>query len=140
MDKPKRRVLVVDDEASITKVVGKRLEVAGYEVLIAVDGQEGLTKAKLGKPDVIILDLMMPKMNGFEVCAAMKQDPQLKHIPIIIFTGKGQGMDEQLSRECGADAYITKPHKAEDLIEQIEVLLGHVLPDPPPDTPPQHPA
>ena len=140
MANPKRRVLVVDDEASITKVVSKRLEVAGYEVLIAVDGQEGMTKAKLGKPYVIVLDLMMPKMNGFEVCAAIKQDPQLKHIPIIIFTGKGQGMDEKLARECGADAYITKPHKPEELIEQIEALLAHVLPDTPPESPQENPA
>ena len=132
MTKAKRRVLVVDDEPSIIKVVGKRLEVAGYEVLTAMDGQEGLTKARLGRPDVIVLDLMMPKLNGFEVCAALKQDPQFQHIPIIIFTGKGKGMDEQLCRECGANAYLTKPHRPEELIEQIEALLANVLPDEPP--------
>ena len=134
---PQRRVLLVDDEPSIIKVVGKRLQVAGYEVVTAVDGQDGLTKARLGKPDVIILDLMLPKMSGMEVCAALKQDPAYQQIPIIIFTGKGQAMDEKLCRECGANAYITKPHDADTLIEQIEILLANVLPDAPlPDAPP----
>ena len=136
----KRRVLLVDDETSIIKVVGKRLEVAGYEVLTAMDGDEGLTKASLGNPDVIVLDLMMPKVNGFEVCAALKKDPKYQHIPVIIFTGKGRAMDEQICRECGANAYLTKPHKPEELIEQIEALLANVLPEssppPPQETPP----
>ena len=138
----RRRVLLVDDEPSIIKVVGKRLEVAGYEVLTAMDGDEGLTKARLGKPDVIVLDLMMPKVNGFEVCAALKKDPKYQHIPVVIFTGKGRPMDEQLCRECGANAYITKPHKPEELIEQIEALLAHVLPEPsqePPEPPQENP-
>ena len=132
MGQGKRRVLLVDDEPSIIKVVGKRLEVAGYEVLTAMDGQDGLTKARLGRPDVIILDLMMPKMSGMEVCAALKQDVRLQHIPVIIFTGKGQEMDERVCRELGANAYMTKPHDATALIEQIEALLSHVLPDQPP--------
>ena len=132
----KRRVLLVDDEASIVKIVGKRLEVAGYEVLIAMDGEEGLTKARLGRPDIVILDLMMPKKNGFEVCAELKKDPQYRHIPVIIFTGKGRDMDEQICRECGANAYLTKPHKPEDLIEQIEGLLANVLPESAQENPP----
>ena len=127
----RRRVLLVDDEPSIIKVVGRRLEIAGYEVLTAMDGDEGLTKARLGNPDVIVLDLMMPKINGFEVCAALKKDPKYQQIPVIIFTGKGRLMDEQLCRECGANAYITKPHKPQELIEQIEALLAHVLPETP---------
>jgi two-component system alkaline phosphatase synthesis response regulator PhoP len=124
-----RRVLLVDDEPSIIKTVGKRLELAGYEVLTALDGQDGLAKAKVGRPDVIILDLMMPKLSGFEVCNALKADPAYKHIPIIIFTGKGQEMDERLCRELGAEAYISKPHDATTLLEQIEALLSHVLPE-----------
>ena len=131
----KRRVLLIDDEPSIIKVVGKRLEVAGYEVMTALDGQDGLTKAKLGSPDIIILDIMMPKMSGFEVCAALKKDPQYQHIPIVIFTGKGKDMDEKLSRELGANAYISKPHTADDLVEQIEILLANVLPPQSPEPP-----
>ena len=132
MAEGRRRVLLVDDEPAIIKVIGKGLEAAGYEVLSAMDGEDAMTKAQLGHPDVIILDLMLPKKSGFEVCAALKKDPQFQRIPIIIFTGKGQEMDEKLCRELGADAYITKPHASKALIEQIEALLANVLPDEPP--------
>ncbi|MBI4598471.1 MAG: response regulator [Candidatus Omnitrophica bacterium] len=131
MAQGKRRVLLVDDEPAIVKTVGKRLEVAGYEVLIAMDGEDALTKARLGQPDVIILDLMLPKRSGYDVCSTLKNDPTYRAIPIIIFTGKGQEMDETLCRELGANAYISKPRQAKALIEQIEALLGHVLPEPP---------
>ena len=124
---PHRRVLLIDDEPAIVKTVGKRLELAGFEVLTAADGAEGLTKAQLGKPDVIILDLMMPKLNGFEVCAKLKKDPQLQRIPIIIFTAKGGEADERLCREIGADAYITKSHQSKAIIEQIEAILGRLF-------------
>jgi DNA-binding response OmpR family regulator len=122
-----RRVLIVDDERAITKVIGKRLEVAGYEVIVAADGEDGLSKARLGRPDAIILDLMMPKMNGMEVCVALKRDPQYQHIPVLIFTAKGQPMDEQLCRECGADAFLNKAAQASVIIEQVEALLGRLL-------------
>ena len=131
-DRKPRRILLVDDEPSILKVVGRRLELAGYEVVTALDGEEGLSKAKLGRPDAIILDLMMPKLNGFEVCAQLKGDPAHQHIPIIIFTAKGKEMDERLCREIGADAYISKPMQATALLEQLEALLGNVLPGSPP--------
>ena len=124
----KRRVLLVDDERDIVKFIGKGLEVAGYEVLTALDGEEALTKAALGRPEVIILDLMLPKRSGFELCALLKKDPQLRTVPIIIFTGKGGEMDERLCRELGADAYLTKPHTSSALIEQIEALLGTLPP------------
>ena len=136
MAEGRRRVLLVDDEPVIIKVIGKGLEAAGYEVLTAMDGEDAMTKVQLGHPDVIILDLMLPKKSGFEVCAALKKDPRFQRIPIIIFTGKGQQMDETLCRELGANAYITKPHASKALIEQIEALLAHVLPDQPSGDPP----
>ena len=103
---------------------------AGYEVLTAMDGEEGLTKARLGNPNVIILDLMLPRRSGFEVCAALKEDPRYQQIPSIIFTGKGQEMDERLCRELGANAYLSKPNQAKALIEQIEAVLGSTLSSP----------
>lgn len=127
MEQRKIRVLLVDDEPSILKTVSKRLELTGYEVMTATDGQDGLAKARLGKPDVVILDLMMPGLTGMEVCAALKNDPQYRSIPVIIFTAKNQEMDEKLSRECGADAYITKAQQSKAVIEQIESLLGRLL-------------
>ena len=128
----KQRVLLVDDEPSIIKIIGKGLQVAGYEVVTAMDGEEAMTKAQLANPDVILLDLMLPKKSGFEVCAALKKDPHYARIPIIIFTGKGQEMDEKLCRELGADAYLSKPHGAKALIEQIEAILGALPPPSPP--------
>ena len=129
MDNGKRRILLVDDEPSIIKVVGKRLELAGFEVVVAVDGQEALAKARLAHPDAIILDLMLPKMSGLEVCAALKEDQRYCRIPIIIFTGKGQDLiDEKLCRECKADAYLNKSRRTSELIEQVEALLGRALP------------
>ena len=123
----KIRVLLVDDEPAILKTIGKRLELTGYEVITAADGEEGLNQAKAAGPDVIILDLMLPKMNGMEVCATLKQDPLYRHIPVIIFTARGGEMDEKLCRECGADAYITKAQQSKILIEQVDILLMRVL-------------
>ena len=120
-DKP--RILLVDDEPSITKVVGKRLELAGFEVVIASDGQEGLQKAQTQSPNLIILDLMLPKLNGFEVCTMLKGDARFKSVPIILFSAKAQEKDEKMGKECGADAYVTKPFKGETLLEQIKTLL-----------------
>src|SRR5262245_2555489 len=100
----KPRILLVDDEPSIVKMVGKRLEVEGVEVLIAVDGQDGLTKARAESPDLIVLDLMLPQLNGYEVCTMLKQDTRYRHIPIVLFTAKAQEKDEKLGMECGANA------------------------------------
>lgn len=120
-------MLLVDDEPGLIKTIGKRLEVSGYEVVTAMDGEDALAKARLGRPDVIILDLMLPKLSGMEVCVALKQDASTQRIPVIIFTAKGRGMDEQLCRECGADAYINKAQQSKTLLEQVEGLLGTVL-------------
>jgi len=118
------RILIVDDEPSIVKMVGKRLEVEGFDVLIAMDGQEGLTKAQAESPDLVILDLMLPKLNGYEVCTMLKQDTRYQKIPIMLFTAKAQAKDEQLGMECGANAYMRKPFQAKELIEKIRLLLA----------------
>jgi DNA-binding response OmpR family regulator len=104
-------------------VVGKRLEAEGFAVLIAMDGQEGLVKAQTQHPDLIILDLMLPKLNGYEVCRLLKFDQKFQHIPMIIFTARTQQQDEQLGLECGANAYIRKPFKDQELLGTIRGLL-----------------
>jgi DNA-binding response OmpR family regulator len=119
----KLRILLVDDEPSIVKMVGKRLEVEGFEVLIAIDGQEALAKAKGERPDLVVLDLMLPKLNGYEVCTMLKQDTRYQKIPIVLFTAKAQEKDEKLGMECGADAYVRKPFRAQELLEKIRTLL-----------------
>lgn len=121
-EKPK--ILVVDDEPSVVKMVGKRLELEGFQVLIAMDGHEALTKAQTEHPDLIILDLMLPKCNGYEVCTTLKQDARTQHIPILVLTAKNQPQDEALGMACGADAYVKKPFNAQRLLEQVHGLLG----------------
>ena len=121
-DKPK--ILLVDDEPSIVKMVGKRLEVEGFEVIVAMDGQEGLQKAQTEQPHLIILDLMLPKLNGYEVCTMLKQDTRYQKIPVMMFTAKAQDKDEKLGLECGANAYMRKPFRAPELVAQIRALLA----------------
>lgn len=118
------RILIVDDEPSILKMVCKRLEVEGFEVLIAMDGQEGLAKAQAASPDLIILDLMLPKLNGYEVCTMLKQDTRYRRIPILLFTAKVHAKDEQLGVACGADAFMRKPFQGKALMDKIRTLLG----------------
>jgi DNA-binding response OmpR family regulator len=120
----KHRVLLVDDEPSIVKMVGKRLEVEGFDVLIAMDGQDALAKARAEHPDLIVLDLMLPKLNGYEVCTMLKQDTRYQKIPIVLFTAKAQEKDEKLGMECGANAYVRKPFRAQELLEKIRTLIA----------------
>ncbi len=120
----KKKILIVDDEAELVDLVKIRLEAEGYEVLKAFDGQEGLDKAKLEKPDLILLDIMMPKMDGYKVCGLLKMDARFKKIPIILFSAKAQKEDAELAKEIGADLYITKPFEASVLLAKIRELLG----------------
>ena len=119
----KKRILLVDDEEDLRKMLAFRLEAVDYEVLQAVDGQEGLNKARADKPDLIILDLMLPKLDGFKVCRMLKFDEKYKHIPVIMFTARAQKNDEELGKEMGADAYITKPFEPKALLEKMKELL-----------------
>lgn len=119
----KDRILVIDDEPDLLSLAKARLELAGYEVLTASDGEEGLEKARTSAPDLILLDLMLPKMDGFEVCEALKIDEKYKHIPIIILTVKFQPVDIRFAKALGADAYITKPFEGKELVEKIRELI-----------------
>ena len=124
MSDKRLKVLLVDDEPSIIKTVGKRLELEGFEVIIAKDGEEAFAKAETEHPDVIVLDLMLPKVNGFDVCAKLKRNKQSKDIPVItIFSGQGSPEDEVRCLELGAAAYVAKGYGATPLIAQIKALL-----------------
>lgn len=125
MDNLKRkRILLVDDEPSIIKMVGKRLEVEGFDVVVAMDGEEAFQKAQSENPDLIILDLMLPLLNGYEVCAMLKKDPLSRKIPIALFSARAQEKDEKVGLDCGADRYIRKPFKSQDLMGQVRALLS----------------
>lgn len=119
----KKRVLIVDDERDLVETISFRLEAAGYEVLSAYDGQEGLEKARDEKPDLILLDVMMPKMDGYQVCRFLKFDEDFKNIPIVMLTARGQESDKNTGAGVGADAYITKPFDSASLLLKIKELL-----------------
>ncbi len=139
MAEQKLRVLLVEDEPSIAKTVGKRLEFAGYDVIIAADGQEGLDMAKAEQPDIIILDLMLPKLSGLKVCPLLRQDERTKAIPIVIFTSRDQVVDKETCLKSGADSFVPKAAAFEVLLSELNALLkrtGKVPPTPirPPTT------
>jgi len=119
----KKRILIVDDEIELVKAIQIRLEHSGYECLVAFDGQEALGKAQKENPDLIILDLMLPKIDGYKVCGLLKADSRYKKIPIVILTARAQESDKKLSEETGADAYITKPFESQALMEKIKELV-----------------
>ncbi len=118
-----KRILVVDDEEDLVVIICKVLGYKGYEVITAHDGQEGLEKAKTEKPDLIVLDLMLPKINGYKVCGLLKKDTMYAKIPIILFTAKAQEEDIKMGQEVGADAYLTKPFEPEVLLSKIIELI-----------------
>ncbi|MFH0772277.1 MAG: response regulator [Candidatus Omnitrophota bacterium] len=120
----KKKILLVDDEKDLVETVIFQLEGSGYEVIAAYDGQEGLDKARKDNPDLIILDLMLPKIDGFKVCMMLKRDKRYMKIPIIMFTARAQESDEKLGYECGANAYITKPFESAVLLNKIKELLS----------------
>ncbi len=120
MDK-KRLILVVDDEADVVSVLSKRLEDSGYEVMAASDGQEGLQKINKEKPDLIILDIGMPRMDGYTLMRELKSNADFKSIPVIVLTARGQMQD--LFKMEGVKDYMTKPFKSEELLERIKKLL-----------------
>jgi len=119
-----KRILIVDDEVQLVEMVKMRLAAAGYETISAYDGQEGFDKAKKYKPDLIILDLMLPKMDGYKVCGLLKNDARYSKIPIIMFTARVQEEDVRLGKDLGAEEYVTKPFDPKILLSKIKELLG----------------
>ncbi len=119
----KKRILLVEDEVSLSELMKIRLEANGYEVISAYDGQEALDLAKKEKPDLIILDLMLPKIDGYKVCRLLKFDSKYEKIPIIMFTARAQESDKKLGEEVGANAYIIKPFEPEVLLNKIKDFL-----------------
>lgn len=117
------RILIVEDEEHIQELLRFNLQNNGYEVMTASDGVEGLAKVREQQPDLILLDLMLPKMDGLDVCRAVKSDPRTMGIPIIMLTAKGTETDKVLGLELGADDYLTKPFSIRELMARIKVVL-----------------
>jgi len=117
------RILVVDDDHLTVKVMQDLLELQGYQVLVAYDGQEGLRQARAWRPDLIILDIMMPKLDGFKVARLLKSDKLYRRIPIIILTVRAGEDDRALARMSGADLYLQKPFDPDDFLEKVRGFL-----------------
>jgi CheY-like chemotaxis protein len=117
------KILIVDDEPSIRFLITATLEDEGYELFEAADGQEAYNLVKSNKPDLIILDVMMPGLTGYELCAKLKQDPVTQNIVIIMLTAKGQEQDRLQSRQAGADRYLRKPFSPLELINVVASFL-----------------
>lgn len=113
------KILIVDDEKDIVETLSFMLQAKGYEIISAYDGEEGLKLAKEEKPDLIILDVMMPKINGYKICRLLKYDAKYKNIPIIMVTARSQDNDKLIGEETGADEYITKPFDFSDVLSVI---------------------
>ncbi len=118
------KLLIVDDEADTLRLVSLMLERQGYEVFAAVNGREALEKVKANKPDLILLDVMMPEMDGFEVVQVLRADPKTEDIPVIMFTAKTQVEDKITGLEAGADVYLTKPTQPRELFAQVKAVLA----------------
>lgn len=116
-------ILIIEDDKNISKLVKYNLEKSGYDCAIADDGEEALGILDKGKADLIILDIMLPKMDGFEVCRLIKQNQKLKNIPIIMLTAKGEEVDRIVGLELGADDYVVKPFSPRELILRIKAIL-----------------
>ena len=118
------RVLVVDDDRVIQQLLEVNLELEGYDVQIAGNGDEALKTLKSFQPDVVLLDVMMPKLDGREVCRRIKGDPSTAHIPVVFLSARAQDMDVNSGLELGASAYITKPFDPVDLLETVQKVLA----------------
>lgn len=119
----KKKILVVDDEMELVNALEIRLRNEGFEVKTAEDGEDGLKMAREEKPDLLILDLMLPKLDGYKVCRLLKFDQRYKDIPVIMLTARAEEQARSLGMEMGADAYITKPFEWDELLEKISGFL-----------------
>ena len=116
-------VLVVDDDPVILKLLEVNFEMEGFTVLVARDGQEGIEVARADQPDLIVSDIMMPKVSGLELVTALKGDPSTSEIPIILLSAKAQNADVRSGLDAGADDYDTKPFEPLDLVDRVNRLL-----------------
>ena len=119
----RKRILVADDEIYIVHILEFTLTMEGYEVLTAADGEEALRRVEIDRPDLVVLDIMMPKMDGYEVLRRMRADQDSKQTPVILLSAKGRPIDRETGLDTGADDYIVKPFSPRRLLEKIQDLL-----------------
>jgi len=118
-----KRLLIIEDSRMVSELLKTRLESEGFQCEVISDGLEGLKRAKEIMPDLIILDVMLPSMNGFKICRLLKYDRRYRKIPILMLTTRAEAKDVRLGKSTGADLYMTKPFKTEELISAVNSLL-----------------
>lgn len=123
----KQRILVVDDEPAIVELIQYNLEKAGYEVLTEADGSSACRRAATEKPDLIVLDIMLPSMDGLEVCRNLSADPHTAQIPILFLTARRDEIDRIVGLELGGDDYVTKPFSPRELVARIKAIMRRTL-------------
>ncbi len=121
---PKKKILIVEDEESLLKLESILLTSKGFEVVGVPNGKAALKALEEDAPDLVLLDIMLPEMDGFEVCKHIKQNPATRHIPVVMLTAKKTREDMERGREVGADCYITKPFKSAMVIETIQRYMS----------------
>ena len=119
-----KQVLIVDDEPNIVISLEFLMKREGFAVAVARDGEEGLAAIRAGRPDLVVLDVMMPKRNGYEVLAAVRADPALAGVRILMLTAKGRPAEREKGLELGADAYMPKPFSTRELVDKAKSLLA----------------
>ena len=119
-----KKILIVDDEQDIVESLQFVLEAAGFECYCAYNGEDGLNLAREVLPDLIILDVMMPKINGFKICRLLKYDKKYQNIPILMVTARSQNEDKLIGEETGVDEYITKPFDLDEIVEKVKGYLS----------------
>lgn len=119
----KKRILLIEDEEDIASLIKLQAELSGYKLHVEVDGLNGLRAVEREKPDLVLLDIMLPGQNGYDVCRKIKSNPDLKNIPIIILTAKAEEIDVMLGLELGADDYVSKPFSPKVLMSRIKAVL-----------------
>jgi CheY-like chemotaxis protein len=118
-------ILIVEDDPKSMTLTNDLLRISGYTTVQAADGVQGVAQAKSSKPDLILMDIMMPKKDGYSACSEIKKDPVTKNIPVIMLTAVGYDLNRMLAKQVGADGYVTKPFSRQQLVDAMSPLLGN---------------
>jgi DNA-binding response OmpR family regulator len=124
MTSPQKKILIVDDEKALVSLVALHMRTAGYEVLTANDGWSAIDVCKRNKPDLVILDLMLPKLNGWEVCRRLREDDMTKDIRVVMLSARSEDDDKLRGFDVGADDYVTKPFSPRELVARVNRILA----------------
>ena len=120
----KKKILIIEDSETVMAIVKDTLENAGYDVVYSTDGNDAINKARLEKPDLMVMDVMLPNMNGYQICRMLKFDSITENIPVVMLTSRGQEKDKQMGHDVGCNVYLTKPVDLDLLVKTVNDLIS----------------